>query len=124
MKKKKTPVKGGNKRTAVDKPSDNNEENLEAKNCEICEAIKEGKFSSLVADSQNETPVHNNGINGLNNGKMIKNGLNTTTLPSSRNYSSYAAKILQLQKKISQQVLMGLSINIISRKGGSESVKD
>ena len=117
MKKKKTPEKGGNKRTAIDKPSDN-EEDPKAENCEICEAIKEGKFSTLVADSQNIS------INGLNNSKIIRNGLNTTALPSSRNYSSFAAKILQLQKKISQQVNMDRSINNISHEGGKGAVKD
>ena len=114
MKKKKTPEKGGNKRTAIDKPSDN-EEDPKAENCEICEAIKEGKFSALAADAQNNTPVLNN---GTNKSKLIKNGIKHSSLSPTRNYSSYAAKILQLQEKISKQVLyiyiMGISMNNIT----------
>ena len=102
MKKKKTPENGANKGTPADKPSENAENHI-AENCEICEAIKEGKFSVLLADTRNNTPVHNN--NGINS-KITKNGLTATTTHSLRNYSSYAAKILQLQTKISEQVFI------------------
>ena len=101
MKKKKTPEKGTNKRTPIDKSPEDKEDH-KAESCEICEAIKEGKFSALVADAQNNTPVLNN---GTNKSKLIKNGIKHSSLSPTRNYSSYAAKILQLQEKISQQVL-------------------
>ena len=77
----------------TDKKSEHNEDH---NNCKICEAIKEGRFSAIVG-------AHNNNQPGLNT-KTINNGRNTATPLTEKSYSHYAGKILQLQKKVSQQV--------------------